>query len=58
VEHGGLREVTKLSAVINTVELGGVKALSLLLVNDLLLEGEGKDKQEQKRIFKDSNRGI
>jgi len=37
VEHSGLRKVTKLGAVIDTVELGRVKALSLLLVNDLLL---------------------
>lgn len=37
VEHGSLREVTKLGTIFNTVELGGVHAVDFVLFEDLLL---------------------
>ncbi len=40
VQDGSLGQVTKGSAVINTVELSGVEALSVLLIDDLLLNNK------------------
>jgi len=60
VEHSGLRQVTKLGAVIDTVELGGIEALSILLIDNLLLSIVNKtgDNDGRVRVIKDLSHGI
>lgn len=39
MEDGSLREVTKLSAILDTIELDGIHAMNLLSIKNLLLRG-------------------
>ena len=38
VENGGFREVTKLSTIVNTIELGRVHPVCVVLLDNLFLK--------------------